>query len=86
LFSGYAGQADCSERSQRRRSLSTPSFLPLGTVQESDGAEHQKRYHGEHHQMPRLKQIKQIPHSGTPRAIVARNSHAAQSAGRAAEF
>jgi hypothetical protein len=33
------------------------SFPSLGPLQESDGAEEQKRYHGEHQQMPRLKQI-----------------------------
>jgi len=32
---------------------------------DSDGAEEQKRHHGEHHQMPWLKQVKQITHSDT---------------------
>jgi hypothetical protein len=42
---------------------------------DSDRAEEQKTRNGEHHQMPWLNQIKQIPHSDPPRAIVARNSH-----------
>src|SRR5579863_855832 len=33
---------------------------------DSDGAEEQKRHYSEHHQMPRLKQIKQSTHPGTP--------------------
>jgi hypothetical protein len=33
---------------------------------DSDGAEEQERHYREHHQVPRLKHIKQSPHSSTP--------------------
>jgi len=58
-------------RPERLLPVATSTGISSRPSKDSDGAEEQKRNHGEHHQMPRLKQIKQMTHSDTLRAIAA---------------